>query len=185
MIEINSFANPFPFRKCEINSFIGLSLTLNNQKNLIEKYGLTPFIVNVLDKRQTLVEKLVSLLRSSFDHDPNTSITGKIRHFYDLYYLYNDKECRDFIESYKFQLTFNDIWNHDQEVFDEPRGWQGKPFTQSSLIRQFPDIWSSIKLNYTKELSALAFSEIPDESLVADAFLKICMKLPELPNAIH
>jgi hypothetical protein len=184
VIEINSFANPFPFKKCEINSFIGLSLALNSQKNLIEKYGLTPFIVNVLDKRQTLVEKLVSLFRSSFDNDPITSITGKIRHFYDLYYLYMDKECRDFVESDKFQLTFNDIWNHDQEVFDEPIEWQEKPFTQSSLIMQFRDIWSLIKLNYTKEISTLAFSEIPNESLVADAFIKICMKLPELPDAI-
>jgi len=52
------------------------------------------------------------------------------------------------------------IFESDQEVFDEPTGWQGKPFTQSSLIRQFPDIWSSIKIKlYQRALRPGVFGD--------------------------
>jgi len=46
-----------------------------------------------------MLEKLVSLIRFSFDEDYITSISGKIRHFYDLYYLAQDPECVQFVYS--------------------------------------------------------------------------------------
>lgn len=50
---------------------------------------MLPFLINVMDKKQTLIEKLVSLIRFFFDKDAVTSLTGKICHFYDLYFLYH------------------------------------------------------------------------------------------------
>jgi predicted nucleotidyltransferase component of viral defense system len=61
IIEINSFANPFPFEKMEISSLIFSSLLQSEKHELISKYGLTPFSVNVLSKSQTMLEKLVKL----------------------------------------------------------------------------------------------------------------------------
>ena len=40
-----------------------LQATGNNR--MIEEYGMQPFEVNVLDRRRTLTEKLVSLIRCS------------------------------------------------------------------------------------------------------------------------
>ena len=67
IIEVNSFANPFPYHKLEIKSFITEFLEQTNSKDLIKKYELEPFTLNVLDKKQTLLEKIVSLIRFSFD----------------------------------------------------------------------------------------------------------------------
>jgi len=53
---------------------------------MIEQYELKPFLINVLDKRRTIIEKLVSLIRFSFEDDIQKALASKIRHFYDLYY---------------------------------------------------------------------------------------------------
>jgi len=55
-----------------------------------------------LDKRQTLVEKLVFLIRVSYDLETIENIGDKIRHFYDLYYLMQDFECIAYINIEEF-----------------------------------------------------------------------------------
>ncbi|MFH2142428.1 MAG: nucleotidyl transferase AbiEii/AbiGii toxin family protein [Bacteroidota bacterium] len=163
IIEINSFANPFPFENREIVSLISSALTKNNQNELIKKYELMPFTLKVLHKNQTMLEKLVSLFRSSFENNAVAGVSGKIRHFFDLYYLINDKECMSFIGSDDFKVRFKEIWDHDQKAFDEPIAWKGKSVKESPLYIEFSNIWDSAKLTYFKELPALAFSPVPKE----------------------
>ncbi|MBL7137254.1 MAG: nucleotidyl transferase AbiEii/AbiGii toxin family protein [Bacteroidales bacterium] len=177
IIEINSFANPFPYEMREIDSLIGTSLALNNQNELIRKYELMPFAINILHKNQTLLEKLVSLFRSSFEKDPAAGLSGKIRHFYDLFYLMDDKDCRAFIDSEDFCTQFHNVWSHDQVAFNEPEGWQDQSVSEAPLFLKFPELWDAIRGTYNKELSALAFAEIPEERKVADAVMYIINKL--------
>ena len=87
IVEINSFANPFPYQQCTIKSFIYDFLEETKNSKYIEQYTLQPFTINVLKKEQTLLEKLVSLIRFSYSDNAVQSISTKIRHFYDLYYL--------------------------------------------------------------------------------------------------
>jgi len=178
IIEINSFANPFPFEKRPIISLISASLAENNQQELIKKYDLMPFEINILHKNQTLLEKLVSLFRFSFENDPISGISGKIRHFYDLYYLLLDKDCKAFIDALDFPTQFNAIWSHDQSAFDDPASWKGKTVYESPLYVQFSNLWNLLKNIYSKELSSLAFTPIPNEEKIADAFEYIVSKLP-------
>ncbi|MBN2681926.1 MAG: nucleotidyl transferase AbiEii/AbiGii toxin family protein [Bacteroidales bacterium] len=173
IIEINSFANPFPYEKKEINSLIGISLAMNNQLDLLRKYELLPFKINVLDKRQTLNEKLVSLLRFSFEDNPVDGISGKIRHFYDLHFLLRDKDCKLYIESPEFKKRLDEIWQHDQLTFNEPENWKGKTVNESVLYSNTVEMWDKVKEVYKKELSALAFKTIPDNEEVLKSFLKI------------
>lgn len=63
LVEINSFANPYPYVSKSINCFIAQFFRQTGNEALIEEYGLQSFTLNVLDKRQTLTEKLVSLIR--------------------------------------------------------------------------------------------------------------------------
>ncbi len=78
VIEINSFANPFPYQQCTIGSFIYDFLKETNNSEYIEQYALHPFSINVLKKEQTLLEKIVSLIRFSFADDVIPSISTKI-----------------------------------------------------------------------------------------------------------
>jgi predicted nucleotidyltransferase component of viral defense system len=177
IVEINSFANPYPFKTVTIQSFLYDFLKQTNNINFIEKYQLQPFKINVLNKEQTLLEKIVSLIRFSFATEPIVYIFSKIRHFYDLYFLVNDDECKKFINSISFKKQFNDIFEHDKKLFDEPEGWQQKDIIDSPLINDFEFIWKRIKSQYKTELSALAYRPIPDEKVVAETFVYLMKKL--------
>ena len=176
IIEVNSFANPFPHQPLTIKSLVYDFLTQTGNEKFIVQYDLHPFKINVLNKEQTLMVKVVSLIRFSFDANAAESISGKIRHFYDLYFLMNDAECDLFIKSDDFKKQFNQILKHDKELFDEPIGWQTKSVVESPLISNFENIWSQLKDHYRTELSALAYTEIPNEDKVAKQFNEL-MKL--------
>jgi len=173
IVEVNSFANPFPYQALTIKSLVFDFLMQTKNENIIEQNDLQPFKLNVLNKEQTLMEKLVSLIRFSFEENAAESISKKVRHFYDLYFLMNDKECAAFIKSKKFKKQFDDILKHDKELFDEPKGWQTKSLAESPLITDFESIWKQVKGIYQTELSALAFNEIPNEKVVAESFIKL------------
>jgi len=169
ILEINSFANPNPYQRLRIGSLVKDFLEESNNFGYIEDYGLTPFNLNVLRKEQTLIEKVVSLIRCSFDENPIESISNKIRHFYDLYFLVNDPACHQFVRTLDFKQQFAQILHHDQMLFEEPIGWCEKQVHESALFVDFEGVWSGIKGKYQTELSALAFKPIPDEKLVANA----------------
>jgi len=173
IIEINSFSNPYPYEKLEIKSLISDFIAYRNSLDLIKIYNLEPFVLNVLEKPQTMLEKIVSLIRFSFAENPVESLSEKIRHFYDIHFLYGDVECRNYIESPDFFTEFINVLKHDQEVFDDPPGWKNKKPDQSPLINDFASIWQKLKLFYSKELSMLAFSEVPHEKDVFERFERI------------
>lgn len=177
LIEINTYANPYPYINKEISSFLTEYLVTIGRIDLIEQYNLKSFSINVLDKRRTTVEKLVSLFRFSFEADTIKSLSSKIRHFYDLYYLINDNECYDYIQSTAFQSDFQELFIHDQQQFSEPNGWCIKSVKDSPLIKDFQGIWMKLSPNYRKELMPLAFSEIPNEMLIAENFTKVLNNL--------
>jgi len=170
LIEINTYGNPYPFVKQEISSLIGYYLTSINRQDLLEEYDLKPFTINVLDKCRTILEKLVSLLRFSFSDDTVTALASKIRHFYDLFYLSNDKECADYIQSSTFYRDLQELFINDQTEFDTPQGWTDKLISASPLLYNFPTIWQGLRSTYQTELRPLAFIEIPDEKEIESTF---------------
>lgn len=173
LIEINTYANPYPYIKQEITSFVATYLAEINRNDLIEKYGLEPFSLNVLDKRRTIIEKLVSLFRFSFSENPQIALSAKIRHFYDLYCLANDSECAAYIQTANFRTDFSELLEHDKLEFDTPAGWKEKELTQSPLVTEFPALWISLRDTYLSELPKLAFVPIPSEKEVSEEFVKI------------
>jgi hypothetical protein len=177
LIEINTYGNPYPYVKQDVSSFIADYLTVINRQDLIEEYELKPFSINVLDKRRTIAEKLVSLIRFSFEEDVQKALAAKIRHFYDLYYLANDTKCAEYINSTDFQKDLSELLIHDQQEFDKPAGWQTKTIKDSPLIKDFSTFWTSLSSTYRFELTPLAFSEIPNEKLIEESFIRIMEKL--------
>jgi predicted nucleotidyltransferase component of viral defense system len=177
IVEINSFANPFPFQLLTIKSFVYDFLFQTGNDIYIEIYQLEPFKVNILSKEQTLLEKLISLVRISFDENFIESISGKIRHFYDLYFLMKDSECVDYVYSVYFKNQFDSIMQHDKAMFDEPKGWQNKTLEESPLITNFTTIWKQLKGHYYTELSALAYRPIPDEKDISDTFRELVKRI--------
>jgi predicted nucleotidyltransferase component of viral defense system len=173
LIEINTFANPYPYQKQQITSFVSDYLSTLNRTDLLEKYNLVPFPVNVLDKSRTMLEKIVSLLRFSFAENPRKELASKIRHFYDLYYLAKNEECAKYIQLVDFQKDLQELFTHDQQEFDEPTGWQSKTIKDSPLTSEFAHLWNSLRETYLSELPLLAFTSIPDEKEIEENFIEL------------
>ena len=91
--------------------------------------------------------------------------------------MINDNECYDYIQSTAFQSDFQELFIHDQQQFSEPNGWCIKSVKDSPLIKDFQGIWMKLSPNYRKELMPLAFSEIPNEMLIAENFTKVLNNL--------
>ncbi|MGE4434006.1 MAG: nucleotidyl transferase AbiEii/AbiGii toxin family protein [Bacteroidales bacterium] len=177
IVEVNSFANPFPYQKITIKSMVfGFLMQTNNEK-YIEQYNLQPFEINVLRKEQTLLEKMVSLIRFSFKENVVESLSGKIRHFYDLYYLMKNPECVEFVASDSFKKDFDMILKHDRAMFEEPMGWQSKSISESPLMMNFSIIWQQLARKYQTELSALSYRPIPEEKDVAKCFAELVKRI--------
>ncbi len=177
IVEINSFANPFPFQKLTIQSMVFDLLMKTGNEKYIDHYNLQPFEINVLSKEQTLLEKMVSLIRFSFEEDVVKSISQKIRHFYDLHYLMKDLQCVELVGSGSFKKQFDVILQHDRAMFEEPKGWESKLISESPLVTDFENTWKQLKGIYQTELTALAYRPIPNEQDVAKGFKELIKKV--------
>lgn len=171
LIEINSFANPIPYSRQTVSNFIQQYLLKSGHTDLIREFDLGTFKINVLDKRITLAEKLVSLIRFSLSDNMLTDLSAKIRHFYDLHYLCNDNECIEFIESESFTTTFNQLIQHDRALFEQPIGWRDKNLRDSPLLKDFHNVWQKLQRKYLQELPSLAYSEIPAPEEIFNSFV--------------
>ncbi|MCG9880339.1 MAG: nucleotidyl transferase AbiEii/AbiGii toxin family protein [Bacteroidia bacterium] len=177
IVEINSFVNPFPYQRLTIQSMLFDFLMQTSNEKYIELYNLQSFEVNVLSKEQTLLEKMASLIRFSYKENTIESISEKIRHFYDLFYLMQNPECVEFVSSDSFKKQFDAIILQDRELFEEPKDWQTKSISESPLVNNFSTLWVHLKEKYQTELSALAYRPIPNEKEVAKCYSDLMEKI--------
>lgn len=177
LLEIVSFANPYPYQKVFIKSFLTEYLENMGRNDIIESYGMQGFEIQVLAKSRTATEKLISLIRHSLSADYIFELKAKIRHFYDLYFLWNDPESRAYLESTEFKTDFKALLSSDQAQFKEPEGWCDKKVSDSPLISSFDIVWSELKETYSKELPELAYQAIPSPESVAKSFKELSVLL--------
>jgi len=168
IFEINTYGNPYPYEKRMVKSFITEAMEKQGVQDAIVAYDMAPFELNVLDKRRTMVEKIVSLLRFSFDDSevPTSGLASKIRHFYDLYHLAKDAECATYLKA-GFSKDLLELIVHDKAEYDRPPKWKSSDILTSILFTVFDKSWEAIKATYKKELRQLAYVAIPDEKDVA------------------
>lgn len=169
LLEINSFANPYPWEMRTIRCFITEFLLLSGNDVFVEQFDMADIEVPVLDCRRTLTEKLVSLMRCSLADDYLPQMTAKIRHFYDLYYLLHDEACQAYIHSDEFRADFQSLLEHDRQSFSKPDGWQTRPLNQSPLIVDLHATWQLLQPTYLNELPDLAYRDIPSVDAIEDS----------------
>ena len=177
LLEINSFANPYPWEMRTIRCFITEFLLQSGNDELAERYDMLDFEVPVLDRLRTLTEKLVSLVRCSLADDYLTQMNAKIRHFYDLHHLLQDAECQEYLSSNSFTQDFSSLLEHDRQLFDKPDGWSSRPLSQSPLISDLHETWVRLQPTYLRELPDLAYRDIPSVDAIEQTMQILCSKL--------
>lgn len=173
ILEINSFANPVPYKRMPVSSLIELFLSDTGQIETTEKYGLQSFDLNVLVPESTFIEKILSLIRLSFFEDSIDKLRTKVRHFYDLYFLSNYEACWYYLHTKEFHDHFVRMFEEDKTKFDDPEIWLKSHFIDSPILSSFDEIWDELKSTYNTDFRLLVHGDFPDDKLIADQFKQI------------
>ncbi|MEZ3591296.1 MAG: nucleotidyl transferase AbiEii/AbiGii toxin family protein [Muribaculaceae bacterium] len=168
IVEINTYGNPYPFVQLPVKSFVTEMMEQRGLHDLIEELDMSPFTLNVLDKRRTMCEKIVSLLRFSFEDNPVKGLISKVRHFYDLHFLSQDSECREYLAS-EFRDDLIGLIAHDKAEFDRPPKWRDAYLLTSPLFTDFRGTWNKIAPLYLSEVGSLTFGELPAAGTIANS----------------
>jgi hypothetical protein len=166
IVEINSFANPVPYESKEIESLIGKYFYERGLLYNRERFGLRSFNVNTLAPRQTLIEKLVSIIRFSYSNSKEEGLEKKIRHFYDIYFLSQSDLCKEYIESNQFIIDFENLYNEDIKRFKEPVAWPGSKLDDSPICRNLEETWKKLIPYYEEDLRSLVYGTLIGPDLI-------------------
>lgn len=172
IVEINTYGNPYPYVRRTISSFITEMMQRRGLNSMIKDWDMEPFELNVLDKRRTLCEKIVSLIRFSFEDDAVTGVASKIRHFYDLYYLIQDDECAKYLKTF-FAEDFIALIANDKAEFDRPPKWKEANILSSLLFVDFGSLWKDISGIYNTEIGALSYGIIPTSDDILESLSRL------------
>lgn len=175
IVEINTYGNPYPYVRKSVRTFIADMMEQKGACDVIKTMDMDSFTLNVLDCRQTLCEKVVSLLRFSFENDPLRGLSSKIRHFFDLHFLMQEAQCQEYLQT-DFSKNLPALVKHDKEEFDRPPKWRDADLKTSVLFTNFDAVWQKISPVYQSELGALSYGEIPDKNTIADS-IRTLLKL--------
>lgn len=174
LVEINSFTNPVPFEKRILQTLIAEVLTQKISSDLISQYELQSFAINVLSVRRTLVEKILGVIKDSYNDDPLAKLSDRIRHLYDICQILKHDEYRQFVSREDFKPLI------DLCVADERAGLFGGaacfefPLRDAPLFSKFEEWRGSLEVIYKGPFAALVYGDLPamDEIEETLAFIK-------------
>jgi len=179
ILELNSFAKPHPFLKKTISSYIYDFLNTQSEeaKKLIESYNLEPFEINVLDYKRTFCEKISAVARASYESDENYSqLKEKIRHFYDIYYLMQENDINDFLNSEGIVKMITKVRDDDKKQFNSD--WSNVKLHSTKIFRNI-NILNELENYYNNNFKTLVYSSLPEIGKIKTSFKKLSNLLKE------
>jgi len=157
IVELNSFAQPHPYQLQEI-SFYVYDFLLGKANDIIAEYELEPFSVNVLDYRRTFCEKLSAIARASYESDNNFDESKKkIRHLYDLYYLMQEEEIIQFLNSDNFATMVKSVRVDDNRQFHSE--WTKIPLWTTAIFSDTAMVLGKVEEYYNSNFADLVYSD--------------------------
>lgn len=170
VLEINSMSTPEPYEKREIRTYISEFLEKTN-KEYIKEFDLESFYVNVLDKKRTFVEKIFAVMDFSFEPNYIEELSNKIRHIYDLYILFNDKEVNEFFNSNEFYKMASKV------VIENDFFGKRKNIKYSESVLYNIDELDKVKKVYGEVFSKFVFGLLPEFDLIKGVIKEILEKI--------
>lgn len=168
--ELTSFMEPYPYEERDVKSFVGIFLDENGYSEEMMNLGLNSFQLNVLSINRTMIEKLVSLIRMSYEPGLGELLT-KTRHFYDIYQtydlvekFYSDAEkltnMVELVKTAEKNSRFKDAYPYEEKWFKAP------------LVNILDD--KKIKKAYEENFGAeFVYGELPKFKLIKEKIRSI------------
>jgi hypothetical protein len=150
----------------EISSYVYEMMIRQNQEALAQEYGLLPFTIQVLDIKRTLCEKIMSLVRFSYEPDPIVSLRNKIRHTYDIHKLLQLPEMQEFFNSEAFDVMLLTVGHDDIDSFRNNNEWLHNHPSKALIFRKIDEVWLQLQATYTSTFADLVYGKLPDPLLI-------------------
>ncbi len=162
-----------PYTTKTINSFIGNALIANEQTVIAEANGLMPFEVSVLEPIRTICEKIMSLVRFSYEKYPVEDLKRKIRHTYDLHQLLQQEEFLDFFNNAAFDKMLLKVANDDVASFRNNNQWLIHHPSEALMFKDLDKVWVELRLVYNGDFENLVYGELPNDAAVLETLQSI------------
>lgn len=177
MIEVNAFTHPEPYELRQIQTLIADTLHTLNRVDLIAQFGLESFSVNVLSVRRTLVEKMLGLIKDSYNENPVARLSNRIRHLYDIVLILRRGEYRAFVQSDEFMALCAICVADEKAGIFEYSDYFGKPLASAPLFSDFEKWRLALEATYRGVFADLVFGDMPEMNEIVQALGFLHMNL--------
>ena len=173
-LELNAFTVPEPSERLPISSLIEDLLTAESRADLIADHRLGAFEIEVLRVERTVCEKVMGLVRASYEDDPDAALRRQIRHIYDLCTILREPTYRDFVAADDFVQMIEIVRAADRSLFEGAERWLEKPARDAVLLAEPDAIWSSLKTEFQGDFRQMLYDdELPDDAEVLEMLVSL------------
>lgn len=162
LLEVNTFTRPEPREQKTIQTMIADILISGGRQDLIDKYELGSFELNVLSVQRTLIEKLLGIIKDSYYEDPIARLNNRIRHIYDICMILKEPAIREFVSSGEFSgLCQRSIADEFETWGAEKTACLKEALHTAPLFYRFEEWWPGIERTYTNIFADLVYGDLP------------------------
>lgn len=167
LIEINAFTNPEEFDSCRLQSFIGECLLKKGELDLIKQSQLEPFRLNVLSVKQTLVEKIIAVIKCSYANSPAQELSKKVRHLYDIHMILQQNDYVNFIKGEEFKFSCSQCIRKEVEGNFNNSECLIHPLSEAPIFTNLNNLQPTLKIAYEQGFNSFVYGDFPS---IADIF---------------
>ncbi|MFW5887893.1 MAG: nucleotidyl transferase AbiEii/AbiGii toxin family protein [Bacteriovoracia bacterium] len=178
ILEINSFANPTPYKKMKVSSMLAEFFQGVDDK-LIDEYELQDVEINVLDTGRTFTEKVMGLVRAGYGDNPTDFLRERIRHIYDLHRLLYTEEIKSLLNS-GFDSMIEAVREDDRKNNQFQGPWMDKKLSDSLLFKDPKGVMTSLESYYKDTFSTLVYGDLPKIDDLIESIEKISEELKKV-----
>lgn len=163
MVEVNSFTVPWPYRQMPIQSMIADVLFDNGLDELVAQFNLEAFTLNILAVERTLVEKVLAIVKHSYNKDdPVAMLQNKIRHLYDIHQIMQRAETREYVNELEFSKLCLECVDEEIETFGLDKAHIYKnPLSDAPIFVRFDEWMPALDRVYNSSFAAMTYEELP------------------------
>jgi hypothetical protein len=177
ILEVTYLGNSEPNTTESISCLIAEMLQSIQRTDLIEQFDLHAFPFLVLSMRRTLCEKIISLVRFSYEENALQALSAKIRHAYDLHQLIQQPAVAAFLDSQEFEVLLNRVGMDDKEALRTHIEWLNQHPKDALLFRETAAVWAQLRGTYQGSFKDLVFGRLPAASEVQSSLERIARRL--------
>lgn len=159
LLEINAFTDPEPADSIPISSLIHDLLLEMSRDDLVVQFKLRSFPLEVLSVERTLCEKVMGLVRASYEQDPIPELRRRIRHFYDIAMILRQPAYQSFASSDKFAPLIQQVMASDRRSMPGAERWLSDAPADALIFADTESSWKSIRDEFRGNFRDLLYDE--------------------------